>query len=86
MASIKLDSKIVIEACDIATKKYSHVLNEIKMSTSDQEVCKYQIDRLRSIKQLAEYAKSYGGEIHLDQQDFFLIGAYLPKPTTYHKD
>lgn len=68
MAQIKLNSKIVIEACE-KVLKINHNLK----------------DRLNilDIKDLAECAFVYGTGVCLDSNDFYLIGEYLPKPTTY---
>lgn len=68
MAQIKLNSKIVIEACENSIK------NSGMIHQSDVE----------PILDLAKFSENYGLlEITIDHNDFALIGEYLPKPTTY---
>lgn len=74
MASIKLDSKTVIEACE-------KVISESKKHGPPVHDNYFHADK---IKRLAEYSPSR--TTNITHEDFALIGEYLPKPTTYHKD
>lgn len=100
MASIKIDSKLVIEACEKNIRRLEKIKSELNKPLNEPSptcygrpldphtlmqinACNTSVENIKKIKILSEYAKSYGGNIHLDQQDFALIGKYLPKPTTY---
>ncbi|MEK0371198.1 MAG: hypothetical protein QQN55_08610, partial [Nitrosopumilus sp.] len=108
MASIQIDSKIVIEACEILIKRANNKISleeknkkkfwdnagkfqtgiPCEISNFDRSIMNIEEQKRACsvIKDLSEHAKSYGGEIHLDQQDFALIGEYLPKPKKNPKE
>ena len=64
MASIKIDSKIVVEACEKKMHQFKHRM----MLENDQR-------NVFKIQTLAEH--SAGQLIYIDHNDFQLIGEYL---------
>lgn len=70
MASIKIDSKIVVEACDSLAMSIMRGENMHFYSGREAKM----VDNIRD---LAEY--STDSFIYIDHNDFQLIGEYLPK-------
>ena len=75
MAHIKINSKIVIGACEDAKHKAIRVggINEYK-----------RIAYLNKIQRLAEYSPSE--DIYLNHDDFSVISDHMPNPATYSQD
>ena len=76
MAHIKINSKIVIEACE----KY---LDQQKRSKFPNRQGKLQVSR---IKKMAEYALDCYLDFFIDSNDYYLIQIPLPNPATYSQD
>lgn len=88
MAQIKINSKIVIEACEKAIIKKSEFLIDISKVelpfSPDLSWLKDNLSKCKRIKILAEYSESrHSLDFYLDHDDFNLIGEFLPKPKTY---
>ena len=73
MAHIKINSKIVIEACE----KY---LDQRKRSKFPNKQGKLQVSR---IKKMAEYALDCCLDFFIDSNDYYLIQIPLPNQETY---
>lgn len=82
MASIKVNSKLVIEACEKKKEVKKQLAQEL---TPGRKTYLYEQEwwiTIEKIQKLAEYSPS--GTIDITHEDFALIGAYLPKPNQKH--
>lgn len=90
MASIKIDSKIVVEACIKSENRLIEYRHEISQKIDESNyldgcnplvaqrtTVRKNIWIVDEIKKLAEY--STDNFIYIDHNDFQLIGEYLPK-------
>ena len=100
MASIKIDSKTVVGACEKWIIKLEKIKSELNESLDNEppphfygrSLNPHKIDQINGCEKVIENTTklkilaeySPSGTIYITHEDFALIGDYLPKHTTYN--